>query len=173
MSERYLAILLALTLFTTGCIGLVGSGDEAASPSSTGEAGAGAESETAPEPIEREYEGAALVGVPLLDPNGATGVKADFIKASYENGLNGTWLLGYEVTVPEGYGTLEVDTAASGSPDYDLFVFDPNGNVAAQSLNADSDEAATIDDAEPGTYLVAVYLFAGADAPVTTSVAIR
>lgn len=167
--------LLAAVLATSGCIGLVGSDDEAG-PTATGGEGSGAggaDGDAAPPPVEREYEDAAIVGVPLLDPFGQTGVKAEFVKTSYENGLNGTWLIGYEVTVEEGYGTLEVDTSADGSPDYDLFVFDPGGDVAAQSLSPDSDEDATIDDAEPGTYLVAVYLFAGADAPVTTTVAIR
>lgn len=178
MRARYLAALMALALLTSGCIGLGDAGDDEDLGSTNAEEmnATDGESIDGPEPIEREFEATALLGVPVYDPGGSTGVKADFAKTSYDHGANGTWLVGYEIQVQEGYGSLEVQTSAeesTPSPDYDLFLYGPDGEVLDQSLSSSSEEEADVEDPEPGTYLAIAYLFTGASAPVTMTVTIR
>lgn len=190
MTRKWLSLALAVVLATAGCTGsddeeALGAdsedagedrgeatdGDEAA-PS--GEEEGAASADAGPPAINRTHEDAGLVGAPVYDPEQALGVKAELARQSYENGANGTYVIGYEVQPREGHRTLTVaasaDAVAADVPDYDLFVYGPGGEVVASSYNAGADEEAEVDDVEADAYLVLLYYYAGAADAVTTHI---
>lgn len=172
-----LALVLAFALATAGCLGPTPGGDEVAPASDDADpAGQGPSAQAQPL-VNRTHEDAALANTPLIDPNQATGAKATFIKTSYDNGLNGTWIIGYEVDLPEGATKLTVETTAEHDtqeprpiPDYDVFVYHPDGELAKAGYEVSSDETVTVRSPQAGTYLVALILVYGANAPVTTHI---
>ncbi len=172
MRRIYLALALSVALVAAGCIGSDAGGPEGLEEASGPEDAS--QDQDGPTPIERSHEGQATVGIPVYDPESSIGHKATLVWESYQNGLNGTWVLGYEVEVPDGYDTLTVESSpADARPvaDYDLFIFDSSGQVADQSLTEGADEQATVDEAS-GTYLVALAYFTGAADSVATEITV-
>lgn len=200
MSRRWLTLTLALALIASGCVGL-GSSDEGnlapTNASSDGPGGAKQSSDddaerrapgdqangtqtgngtAGPPAMNRTYEDAGTAGVFMYDPGQSLGVKTTFAKRSYEQGFNGTWVLGYEVQPKQGHESLEVETTATPVdpqgeiPEYDLFIYGPQGEVVASSYESGSNESATLGELEPETYLVLLYYQQGADDPITTHI---
>lgn len=139
-----------------------------------------------PPPIFHIYNGTALAGLPYPErvADDALPVNVSVLpshgevaKAVYDAGGNGTVLLGYEVELPEGYTQFLAFAFAPPRivpgvpvplpvPDYDLFVFDPDGNLAASSQNNWTIEQVNISEPAAGTWTVLTVFWAGADPPV-------
>jgi subtilisin family serine protease len=68
----------------------------------------------------------------------------------------------YEVEIPAGASSLRATIGSPSDPaaDLDLFVFRPNGTLAGQSADGDSEESVTIADPVAGTWTVMVDGFA-------------
>lgn len=171
MSRPVLAAALSLLLLATGCLGPPSTPD---ADESDGQEGDHVSSPRDEAIVQEHYEGSATLGMPLLDPEGSTGATESFVKTSLDHGLNGTWLLAYEVHVPADADRLVATTeGAPPTADYDLLVYGPDGELVAHSHAAGPDETATVSSPQPGNYVVAAYLFAGVDAPVETTVTVR
>lgn len=183
MRRRWVALVLVFALAAGGCLSSPPTGEEIdeAGQEDTGDGTSDQGSEPAAGQdrgrIERTHRGTATTGMPLVDPQGSTGTKAEFAQTSYERGLNGTWLVGHELAVPADRETLVVETASSGGPagptDYDLFLFGPDGSLEGQSLSAASSERISVDDPAEGSHLAIAYLFSGVQAPVEVTVTIE
>lgn len=144
-----------------------------------------------PPPIVRKYNDTALAGLP--HPERVAGEEipdavplpthAELAKAIYDNGGNGTVLVGYEVELDERYTQLVAVSFAlprflpnppglpacvpdsTCVPDYDLYLFDPDGNLAAQSTNNLTAEQINVTGVTAGNWTVLLVFWAGADPP--------
>ncbi|MPY55899.1 S8 family serine peptidase [Streptomyces spongiae] len=66
------------------------------------------------------------------------------------------------VVVPEGATSLDaaIGGVSEASADLDLYVYDADGNLVAQSADGDSDESVSVADPAAGTYTIEVDAFA-------------
>lgn len=133
-----------------------------------------------PPPIQRSWNASALVGLPhpgRLDdaPYPSEGPShAEIALQAYENGGNGTTVVGFEVEVSERHRAvaaflrMPIVQPPSGPPvttDYDLFLFAPNGSLADASQTNSTVETVRTTDVTGGDWLLLVAHWAGADAP--------
>lgn len=134
-----------------------------------------------PDPIQKAWNASALVGlphperldqVPYEDPGPS---HAEIAHEAYLNGGNGTTVVGFEVTVSERYGAVvgfaqmqsitPPPPAPPVTPDYDLFLFAPNGSLADASQTNNTVEIVRSTEVVEGDWLLLVAYWGGADLP--------
>lgn len=127
------------------------------------------------------WNASALVGLPhpgRLDdaPYPSEGPShAEIAYRAYTNGGNGTTVAGFEINVSERHRIVTAwiqmqsirpdPPAPSYTPDYDLFLFAPNGSLADASQTNETVEVVRTLDVTGGEWLLLVAYWAGADAP--------
>lgn len=133
-----------------------------------------------PDPIRRAWNASALVGlshpervddVPYQDPGPS---HAEVALEAYRNGGNGTTVVGFEVTVSDRYRTVvgfaqmqsiyPPPPAEPITPDYDLFLFAPNGTLVDASQTNGTEIVRSTEVVE-GDWLLLVAYWRGADLP--------
>jgi hypothetical protein len=87
----------------------------------------------------------------------------------YQNGANGTFIVGYDVAVPAGAASMLVEagttaaqtcTDAACVPDVDVIVYDPSGGPTVIA-SAAAFESGVIEAPTAGTWTVLLVYFAG------------
>lgn len=130
-----------------------------------------------PDPVRRRWNASATAGLahpervsPQPLPDGAPS-HAEIAKRAYDNDGNGTVVLGYEVNLSERHRVAAGAAVAAPIhprapvPDYDLYLFAPNGSLVDSSHNNGTIEQVRTGNVTGGTWLVLVAFWAGADLP--------
>jgi PKD repeat protein len=126
----------------------------------------------------KEWEVHLSIPVPYTSNPGMT--TADFVKTSVQDGANGTYVASYDIVIEEG--ALEMDAVAVApiddpgglTPDYDMYVYDPDWVFVDSSGAGATAEQVTVSSPKPGAWKVVLLFWAGAEAnsPATLTVGI-
>ncbi len=119
----------------------------------------------------------AVTGAVAGSPAGAALCQEQQVRTAYKNGLNGTFVVGYKVTVPPGATQLQVEGGTHAAqtctpslpifgvlacvPDMDLYAFDPTGTATHFATAADFESGVVLNPAA-GEWTVILEYFAGA-----------
>jgi serine protease AprX len=74
------------------------------------------------------------------------------------------WSLGVSSTAYPVSTTLIMKDWSNGSPDFDLYVYDPNGNLVGKSEGTTRQETVTFNPTVTGTYQIRAYSYSGSGA---------
>ncbi|MCA1810962.1 MAG: hypothetical protein LC623_03000 [Halobacteriales archaeon] len=129
-------------------------------------------------PIPKPVGTGTICGAPGIDQDGCT---ANQVATLNDNGANGTFFVWYDVSVPAGAVSLFVeggsqeaqDCTAVCVPDFNLYVYAPDGAATAVATDA-AWESAVVETPATGTWSVAVVYVAGPpNGEATTHIVVR
>lgn len=130
-----------------------------------------------PDPVQARWNASAIAGLPhpeRVSPQplpDAAPTHAEVAKQAYDNGANETVVLGYEVDLSKRHRSAAAAAVATPIhpqvpvPDYDLYLFAPNGSLVGSSQNNGTIEQVRTDNVTEGTWLLLLAFWAGADVP--------